>query len=80
MSAVTSKDGPSIAYERMGSGPAVVLVGGGIDDGSENVPLLPELARRFTVINCARRGLGDRQAGGLRGPVQRRRRLAAKLA
>jgi len=59
MNAVTSKDGTSIAYERMGSGPAVILVGGGIDDGSENAPLVPELADRFTVINYARRGRGE---------------------
>jgi hypothetical protein len=39
MRRVTSKDGTSIAYERMGSGPAVILVGGGLDDGSENAPL-----------------------------------------
>jgi pimeloyl-ACP methyl ester carboxylesterase len=59
MSAVTSKDGTSIAYERRGTGPAVILVGGGIDDGSENAPLVPELAQRFTVINYARRGRGE---------------------
>jgi pimeloyl-ACP methyl ester carboxylesterase len=59
MSAVTSKDGTSIACERTGSGPAVILVGGGIDDGSENAPLVPELANRFTVLNYARRGRGD---------------------
>jgi hypothetical protein len=37
----------------------VILVGGGLDDGSENAPLVPELARRFTVYNYARRGRGD---------------------
>jgi pimeloyl-ACP methyl ester carboxylesterase len=56
---VTSKDGTSIAYHRQGDGPAVILVGGGLDDGSENAPLVPELARRFTVYNYARRGRGD---------------------
>jgi Alpha/beta hydrolase family len=56
---VTSKDGTSIAYDRQGSGPAVILIGGGLDDGSENAPLVPELAERFTVYNYARRGRGD---------------------
>lgn len=59
MSTVTSKDGTSIAYERTGSGPALILVGGGLDDGSENAPLAPELAESFTVINYARRGRGE---------------------
>jgi pimeloyl-ACP methyl ester carboxylesterase len=56
---VTSSDGTSIAYERAGSGPPVILVGGGLDDGSENAPLMPELAKRFTVYNYARRGRGQ---------------------
>jgi len=59
MAAVTSSDGTSIAYERAGSGPVVILVGGGLDDGSENAPLVPELAGRFTVINYARRRRAD---------------------
>jgi alpha-beta hydrolase superfamily lysophospholipase len=58
MPAVTSKDGTSIAYESAGSGPAVILVGGGLDDGAENAPLVPELASSFTVFNYARRGRG----------------------
>lgn len=55
---VRSKDGTRIAYDRAGSGPAVILVGGALDDGSENAPLLAELAARFTVYNYARRGRG----------------------
>jgi pimeloyl-ACP methyl ester carboxylesterase len=55
---VVSKDGTPIAYERQGTGPAVVLVGGGLDDGSENAPLVPALATHFTVYNYARRGRG----------------------
>jgi alpha-beta hydrolase superfamily lysophospholipase len=58
MNHVTSQDGTSIAYHREGSGPAVILVGGGLDDGAENEPLVPELARHFTVYNYARRGRG----------------------
>ena len=51
MSRVTSKDGTSIAYDRQGSGPAVVLVGGAAVDRSENAPLATELAAWFTVYN-----------------------------
>jgi hypothetical protein len=59
MNRVTSKDGTSIAYERIGSGPAVILVGGGAVDRSENAPLAAVLAERFTVYNYDRRGRGD---------------------
>src|SRR5215213_8547814 len=65
MSRVTSKDGTSIAYDRQGSGPAVILVGGGLVDPLtgragrwENAPLAAELAGRFTVYNYDRRGRG----------------------
>ena len=59
MERVTSKDGTTIAFERVGAGPAVVLVGGAIDDGSENAPLGPSLGDYFTVYNYARRGRGE---------------------
>jgi pimeloyl-ACP methyl ester carboxylesterase len=59
MARVQSKDGTSIAYDRQGSGPAVILVTGGLDDGSENAPLAAELAGRFTAYNYNRRGRGD---------------------
>jgi pimeloyl-ACP methyl ester carboxylesterase len=55
---VTSKDGTRIAYHRDGHGPAVILLGGALDDGSENAPLVAELATHFTVFNYARRGRG----------------------
>ena len=58
MERVNSKDGTAIAFERVGTGPAVVLVGGAIDDGSENAPLGLALGERFTVYNYARRGRG----------------------
>ena len=59
MDRVTSKDGTSIAYDRHGSGPAVILVGGAFVDRSENAPLATELAARFSVYNYDRRGRGD---------------------
>lgn len=59
MSRATSPDGTSIAFDRQGTGPAVILVGGGLTDRSENAPLAPELADQFTVYNYDRRGRGD---------------------
>jgi alpha-beta hydrolase superfamily lysophospholipase len=59
MNHVKSKDGTAISYTRSGDGPAVVLVGGGLDDGSENATLIPTLADSFMVANYARRGRGD---------------------
>jgi pimeloyl-ACP methyl ester carboxylesterase/GNAT superfamily N-acetyltransferase len=61
--AVTSRDGTSIAYDRQGRGPALILVGGGLVDPAtgrggrwENAPLAAELAEHFTVYNYDRRG------------------------
>jgi pimeloyl-ACP methyl ester carboxylesterase len=61
-----SRDGTPIAYERIGDGPAVILVGGGLVDPItgragrwENAPLAAELAASFTVWNYDRRGRGD---------------------
>lgn len=63
---MTSTDGTPIAYDRQGSGPAVILVGGGLVDPAtgragrwENAPLASELAARFTVYNYDRRGRAD---------------------
>jgi alpha-beta hydrolase superfamily lysophospholipase len=56
---VISTDATPIVYERYGSGPALILVGGGLDDGSENVPLAQALAGHFSVYNYARRGRAD---------------------
>lgn len=56
---VLSRDGTQIAYDRQGSGPTVLLVGGGLTDRSENAPLAMELAKHFTVYNYDRRGRGE---------------------
>lgn len=56
---VWSADGTAIAYRRQGTGEPVILVGGGLDDGTENEPLAEVLAEQFTVINYSRRGRGD---------------------
>jgi len=59
MSKVTSKDGATIAFDRLGDGPPVILVCGGSTDRSANAPLAALLARHFTVFNYDRRGRGD---------------------
>ncbi|MEV4114305.1 alpha/beta hydrolase [Nonomuraea sp. NPDC049695] len=59
MHRVTAKDGTSIAYERLGDGPAIILVGGATVDRSGNAQLAQELSGRFTVYNYDRRGRGD---------------------
>ncbi len=55
---VTSNDGTSIAYDLHGSGPNIIMVGGGLDDGRENEPLAAWLATDFSVYHYARRGRG----------------------
>lgn len=57
---VNSTDGTSIGYDWLShEGPVLVLVGGGLDDGTENVPLGQHLSQEFAVVNYRRRGRGD---------------------
>src|SRR5437899_12761352 len=57
---VTSSDGTSIAYERVGTGPAVILVdAAGNFRGFSPMPQLAKaLSQRFTVFTYDRRGKG----------------------
>jgi pimeloyl-ACP methyl ester carboxylesterase len=60
----TSSDGTTIAFERLGDGPPVVLLGAGPTDHGANAPVARLLADRFTVVNYDRRargGSGDTQ-------------------
>jgi pimeloyl-ACP methyl ester carboxylesterase len=59
METVTSTDGTTIGFDRLGSGPPVVLVCGGSVDRMSNAGLAAALADRFTVFNYDRRGRGD---------------------
>jgi pimeloyl-ACP methyl ester carboxylesterase len=62
----TSNDGSRIAYNRLGSGPAVILIAGAF--GHRKLPKLQELARLLadgcSVINYDRRGRGDSTEAG----------------
>lgn len=55
---VASKDGTTIAYERSGHGPTVVLVASALSDRSDTKRLAALLAEHYTVVNYDRRGRG----------------------
>jgi pimeloyl-ACP methyl ester carboxylesterase len=59
MERTTSSDGTTIAFDRFGQGPAIVLVGGALADRSAATSFAAQLAPRFTVIAFDRRGRGD---------------------
>lgn len=59
MQKVISKDGTPIAYDRLGSGPAVILVSGAMGTRAHFTSLAELLAPHFTVFNYDRRGRGD---------------------
>ena len=62
MEKVTSKDGTTIAFDRSGEGPPIILVGGALQYRSFD-PRTAQLAKRlvahFTVFHYDRRGRGD---------------------
>jgi pimeloyl-ACP methyl ester carboxylesterase len=59
MDKVTSADGTEIAYERVGTGPTVVLVGGAFCDHNATAELAEALAGDFTAVSYDRRGRGE---------------------
>ena len=64
MNKVTSKDGTTIAFDKSGEGPALILVGGAFEQrvfDSETAKLAsqPLLTQHFTVYHYDRRGRGE---------------------
>jgi pimeloyl-ACP methyl ester carboxylesterase len=59
MEKLTSTDGTTIAYQRSGVGPALILVVGAFCDRSSTAGLTPLLASDFTVYEYDRRGRGS---------------------
>ena len=61
MNNVTSHDGTTIAYDRVGHGPALVLVDGALNTrkNGQMSRIAPLLAEHFTVYIYDRRGRGD---------------------
>ncbi|AXE24073.1 alpha/beta hydrolase [Streptomyces globosus] len=60
---VDSADGTSIAYEKAGEGPPVVVIGGGLNDRAMFSPLAAIMSERFSVYTYDRRGRGDSAYG-----------------
>lgn len=54
-----SSDGTRIAYDRLGRGPVVVVIGGLFNDRTTMRPLAERLAEGCTVVNYDRRGRGE---------------------
>jgi pimeloyl-ACP methyl ester carboxylesterase len=59
MQTLRSRDGTRIACETSGTGPALIIVNGGLSDRSAAVPLRPFLDLHFTLFAYDRRGRGD---------------------
>jgi len=59
METVRSKDGTTIAYDRRGHGPPVVLVGGALSDRRGATAIADALSARMTATAYDRRGRGD---------------------
>ena len=56
---VSSADGTSLAFDRLGEGPPIVLVTGALASRALMRPTAEALAAHLTVINYDRRGRGD---------------------
>src|SRR5262245_21414104 len=59
MDTVRSKDGTTIACDRRGDGPPVIIVGGALSDRRAAANLSEALVGRMTAIAVDRRGRGD---------------------
>jgi pimeloyl-ACP methyl ester carboxylesterase len=81
MTTVVSKDGTTIAYDRRGSGPALVLVDGALCCRAQGpLPAVADvLADRFTVYTYDRRGRGESGDAGEYAPAREIEDLAAVI-
>jgi pimeloyl-ACP methyl ester carboxylesterase len=81
MNQVTSKDGTTIAFERSGSGPALILVDGALCSRTfgPSPKLAPLLASHFTVYAYDRRGRGESSDTGPYSPDRELEDLASLI-
>ncbi len=59
METIRSDDGTTIAFDRIGAGPPIVLVAGASCDRHVDDAIAESLGESFTVLNYDRRGRGD---------------------
>ena len=64
MHTIRSKDGTTIAFDKAGNGPALILVGGmfeqrAMESETSKLAVYPSLTQHFTVYHYDRRGRGD---------------------
>ena len=64
METVQARDGTTIAFDRSGLGPGLVLIVGAFSDRSSTTSLAAGLGSRFTVYEYDRRGRGDSDEKG----------------
>jgi pimeloyl-ACP methyl ester carboxylesterase len=59
MNKILSKDGASIAFDKSGQGPTLIIVPGALATRAVAAPLAAGLSPHFTVLTFDRRGRGD---------------------
>jgi pimeloyl-ACP methyl ester carboxylesterase len=64
MKKIISCDNVAIAYEELGKGPALIIIGGALADHHMYQPLAMELAKHFKVYNYDRRNRGMSGSSG----------------
>jgi pimeloyl-ACP methyl ester carboxylesterase len=79
METVASADGVTIAYERSGGGPALVIVNGALSIKATGAPLASLLESEFTVYRYDRRGRADSSDSDAYAPELEVQDLAAVL-
>ena len=83
MEKVKSLDGTSIAFERVGQGPALVLIGGAFCDHrarAAGLPLAASLSQHFSVFCYDRRGRGESGDGASYAVAREVEDLSALIA
>ena len=77
---VVSKDGTTIAYDKQGTGPALIVVLGALNSRKSGTKLAKLLAPRFTVISYDRRGRGNSTDTAPYSPQREVEDIAALIA